>query len=100
MRGTPRSSAKKSRFSRDGEVAVERERLRHVADARLDGVRVGHDGVAEDEASPRRGREHGREHPDERRLAGAVGSDEAEDLAASGPSSDDVVDGRDLRGTP
>jgi hypothetical protein len=43
--------------------------------------KIAHDVESGDEACPPGGRQQGREHLDERALAGAVGTDEAENLA-------------------
>ena len=66
----------------DREVVPEREPLRHVARAALDLPRLGADVVAQARALAGVGREQPAEHPDRRRLAAAVRSEEAEDLAA------------------
>ena len=64
-----------------GQRAVERVRLRHDADQLLGDRRVAHDVDAADERLAG-GRDHPRrEHARGRRLAGAVGSEQAEDLA-------------------
>ncbi len=98
-----------------GEVLIERKALRHVADARLDASGLSEDRRAEDLGVAFVGREHRCEQPNQRRLARAVGADEAEDLASadlkidvidsdqipepvSEPARDDSVVGRGGRG--
>src|SRR5258706_6002025 len=66
----------------DGEVDPEREGLRHVADVALDLLALADDVVAKASALPAVGREQPAEHPDGGRLAAAVGSEKAENLAA------------------
>ena len=68
----------------DGEQLVEREPLRHVADAPLDAFRIGGRRRCRRRcAVPDVGSQQAAEHADRRRLAGAVAAEEAEDLAAS-----------------
>ena len=69
----------------DGEVGIHREPLGHVADARRHLPRCRGHRLAEDERVAGVGREHRREHPDERRLAGAVGAEQPEDRRRVGP---------------
>src|SRR5262249_7384394 len=66
----------------DREQLVEREALRHVADAPLDAFRIARDVDAADRRGARRRHEQPAEHADRRRLAGAVAAEEAEDFAA------------------
>src|SRR5205085_374070 len=66
----------------DGEILVQREALAHVADVALDALRVARDVVAGDRRPATRRRQQPGEHPDRRRLACAVGAEEAEHLAA------------------
>ena len=80
----------------DGQLAVERERLRHVAEvlAHLHAARL--DRAAEQRRRPLRGRQQPGQHLHGRRLAAAVGAEEAEDLAALDRQRD-VVDGGEGR---
>ena len=80
----------------DREVEVERELLAHVAEAPLPLLGVpGHVETAEADGRARARLEQAREHPDRRRLARAVGPEEAED-AAAGHVEADGVDGREV----
>ncbi len=66
----------------DRQLAIKGERLRHVADAHAGVVVLGINGLAEeDRLAVGRGQE-ARQHLHGRRLAAAVGAEEAEDLAA------------------
>ena len=65
----------------DGQPLVEREALRHVADAPLDAFRIAADVDAADRRRAARRLEQPAQHADRRRLAGAVAAEEAEDLA-------------------
>ena len=67
----------------DGEVGIHREALRHVADARLDRVGRRNHRFAEDERVALARHLHGREHRDERGLAGTVGAEQPEDGASA-----------------
>src|SRR5262249_6785196 len=69
--------------------------LRHVADPALDAFGILRDVDAADRRGARGRREQSAQHPDRRRLAGAVAAEEAEDLAATDVERD-VVD-RDER---
>ena len=77
----------------DGEVFVEREALAHVADVALDRFarRVATSCPAT-VARPRRRRQQAGQHPDRRRLAGAVRAEKAEHLAGAHVEGD-AVDG-------
>ena len=66
----------------DGKVLIEAEALRHVADVALDLVALGQDVVAERRAPAAVRREQPAHHAQRRGLAGAVGAEEAVDLAA------------------
>ena len=66
----------------DRQVLVEAEALRHVADVALDLVALGQDVVAERRAPAAVGREQPAHHAQRGGLAGAVGAEEAVDLAA------------------
>ncbi len=79
----------------DREVVVERELLRHVADARLHAVGVLHDVDAVDGGRSLARREQATEHPDRRRLAGAVRAEESED-APSRHLEVEVIDGDEV----
>src|SRR5262249_445008 len=79
----------------NGEVLVEREPLRNVSDAPADLFAVRHHVQAVDPGASLRRREETAEDPDERRLAGAVGTEEPVDLTARNPERD-AVDGPPL----
>ena len=64
-----------------GQVAVERRVLEDEPDAAAHGVALAHDVVAGDARAAAVGRQQRAEHRDRRRLAGAVGAEEAERLA-------------------
>src|SRR6185312_12926643 len=77
-----------------GEVVVEREALAHVPDVALDRFRFTEHVVSGDRRFAARRREETGKHADGRRLAGAVGAEEAEYLA--GPHVEgDVIDSRE-----
>jgi hypothetical protein len=63
------------------EVVVQAEALAHVADPALHGLGVARDVDAQDVGAAARRRQQTAQHPDRRRLARAVGPEEAEDLA-------------------
>jgi hypothetical protein len=65
----------------DGEVAVEGEALREVAELAVQGPAVLPGIVAEHAHGPARGAQQPGDHPQRRRLAGAVRADQAHDLA-------------------
>ena len=65
----------------DGQVLVGRLRLGNRADRAPHGGPVGDDVVALDTGAARGRRQERRQHPDEGRLAGAVGAEQAVDLA-------------------
>ncbi len=77
------------------EVAVEGEQLRHVADALLDLLGVGADVEPGHASVAGARREQAGEHLDGGRLAGAVGAEEAEDLAL-GDLEAHMVDGDEI----
>src|SRR5262245_13613834 len=74
----------------NGEVLVEREPLRNVSDAPADLFAVRHHVQAVDPGASLRRREETAEDPDERRLAGAVRTEEPVDLAARNAERDAV----------
>ena len=74
-----------------GQLAVEREGLRHVADVAPGLHVVAADGPAEQPRGALRGRQEAREHLHRRGLAAAVRAEEAEDFAA-GDAEADIVD--------
>ena len=78
-----------------GEVAVERRVLEHEADVPADGVALADDVEAAHAGGTGRGPGERAQHVDRRALAGAVGAEEAEDLAAS-DGERDTADGLDL----
>ena len=80
----------------DRQVLVEREFLRHVADFALDPGAVAPHVEAEHRPLARVGRQQAADQPDRRGLAGAVGAEEADDLARC-DAQRDVVDGDDRR---
>src|SRR3982750_3948555 len=65
----------------DREVFVERKALRHVTRLALDRLRFPREIEAEHLAAPRIGREESAQHPKRRRLARAIGAEEAADMA-------------------
>ena len=67
----------------DRELAVEGERLRHVADALARGQVVGVHGIAEELGLAFGGGQEASQHLHRGGLAAAVGAEEAEDLAAA-----------------
>ena len=67
----------------DLHAVVDAEVVGHVADAAADGQRVLRDTVAVDDAFAVRGFEQRGQKADRRALAGAVGPDEAEQLAGA-----------------
>ena len=81
---------KSQRFSRAGEVLVDRGVLPGHADELADHVRVSTDVDAEDAGLAAVDRQQGREHLEGRGLAGAVGAEHAEDLAATDLEVDPV----------
>ena len=80
----------------DGQLLVEREALRHVADAALDALGIAVDVDAADERRPGRGPQQAAQHADGGGLAGAVAAEEAEDLAGADVERH-VVDGDEAR---
>ena len=66
----------------DGEIRVERERLRHVAGLALDALALRADVAAGDDGTAAGRLKEPAQHLDRRRLAGAVRAEKAEDLAA------------------
>ena len=92
--GRPLIFATKSRYSDDGHVGVERRRFRQVAGAPLGFDRLVEDVEAGDDRFALGGRHVAGQDAHRRRLAGAVGAEEAEDLAALDAEAD-VVDGGD-----
>ena len=65
----------------DAQLEVAGHRLRNHADRAPDVVGLLHDVEAVDERRARGGRQQRHQHADQRRLAGAVGAEQAEDLA-------------------
>src|SRR6185503_2292945 len=88
-------SAKEADVLIDGEPFVQREALRHVADALLDAFRVAADVDAADGRGAARRRQQAAQHPNRRRLAGAVRAKEAENLAL-GDVEREVIDGEEV----
>ncbi len=82
-----------------GQVLVEAEPLGHVGDARLDALGVlRHVDPRQARRAPG-GREHAGEHAQRRRLSGAVGADDAEELAG-GDVEGQMIDGREVAEAP
>ena len=79
----------------DGQVFVEGEALRHVADLALYRGALGADIEPEHRALPGIGLEQAADHPDRRGLARAVGAEETDDLAGRHREID-IVDHRAL----
>src|SRR5204862_742301 len=78
-----------------GQVLVERETLRHVADAALDAFRIApHVGAAYD-GGARGGPQQSAQHADGGGLAGTVAAEEAEDLAGAHVERH-VIDGHEV----
>ncbi len=75
----------------DAQLAVERERLRHVPEVFADLHAPGLDGAAEERCGPLGGRQEPGQHLHRRGLAAAVRAEKAEDLAALDRQGD-VVD--------
>ena len=73
------------------QLGIEREGLRHVADLAADVDVVGIDRLAEQPGLPLGGRQQAAQHLHRRRLAAAVGAEEAEDLPPLDPDVD-VID--------
>ena len=78
-----------------GQVLVERELLRHVADRPLDALGLAADVEAADRRRPGGRVEEAAEHADGRGLAGSVGPEKAEDPAAVDIEGD-RIDGREV----
>ncbi len=66
-----------------GEIEIRGERLRDDADVLAHLARMARDVEAGDERMAAARRDERREHPHDRRLAGAVGAEQSEDLAAT-----------------
>ena len=79
--GTPGHAAVELEVLGGGQRAVDRDRLRDVADRLPHGEAVADDVVAGDERAAVRRAQQRREHADRRRLAGAVRAEQAEHLA-------------------
>src|SRR6476661_6173185 len=76
----------------DGEIVVEGKALAHVADLALHRLRLTDDVVPRHGRGAAAGGEEPGEHAERRRLARAVGAEEAEHLAGADVESD-VIDG-------
>src|SRR5262245_31799941 len=72
----------------DGELAVEGEGLRHIADALARGQVVGVHGIAEEPGLALGGGEEAGQHLHRGGLAATVGAEKAEDLAAADGEAD------------
>ncbi len=80
--GRPAEQAAAERYGRRyGREDVERDLLRHQADAGAGGAKVAKDVEAGDADRARGHRHRAANHPDQRRLPGAVGAEQGEDLA-------------------
>ena len=97
--GQPVDAAEELDVLVDREQFVQREPLRHVADALLHASGSAADIDAADECRAGRGLEQPAEHPDSRRLARAVASEKAEDLPARHVERH-VVDGNESAEPP
>ena len=75
-------AAKEANVLVDGQQLVEREALRHVADALLHALGIGRHVDAPDRSAARCRPQQAAEHANRRGLAGAVAAEKAEDLAA------------------
>ena len=82
----------------DRQVLVQGEPLAHVADVALDDLALGEDVAADDARLPAARRQQPGQHPDRRRLAGAVGAEESEDFAFAHVERD-AIDGDERRRT-
>jgi hypothetical protein len=79
----------------DGQLGIRGRALDKVADAAPHGRRLGAHRFPEQLGVTCRWRDHPEEHPDRRRLAGAVGAEEPVDLAP-GDAEVHAVDGQDI----
>ena len=77
----PEQPAAEGRCSVDGREDIERDLLRHEPDDRPRGAIVANDVMAVDEDLARSHRHGAADDPDQRRLAGAVRTEQGEDLA-------------------
>ena len=73
-------AGKEGQILADREVGIEREALRHVADALAQAPWLGADINPRHPGMPRRGRQEAAEHADQGGLAGTVGPEQAENL--------------------
>ena len=92
--GHPVQAALDDELAAAGLGRVGRAALRHVADALADELRLAPQVRAGDRRLARGRGDQRREHPERRRLAGAVRAEEAEDLAGADPQVD-ALDGLD-----
>src|SRR5204863_8820691 len=77
----------------DAQLEIARHRLRDHANRMADAVRLPDDVVAVDEGAAGGRRQERRQHPDQRRLAGAVRPEQAEDRAVLDGETDPVHGG-------
>jgi hypothetical protein len=98
LRGQAVDAGKERDVLVHGQPFIEREALRHVADAPLDAFRVAADVDAADDGRSGCRREQSAQHPDRGGLAGAVAAKEAEDLAGTHLERH-VVDGKEVAET-
>jgi hypothetical protein len=82
----------------DREVGIEREALRHVADALAQALGLGGDVDPGHPGASLRGRREPAQHADQGGLAGAVGPEQAEDLAPP-DGQRDLIDGKEAAET-
>jgi hypothetical protein len=92
---TPVEASKEVQDLHDGQLGIEFGRLERHPDALLECVRVSGNVDAQDLQAPRIGLAQPFEHLDRRRLAGAVGAKQPEDLTA-GDTERDAVDRPDV----
>ncbi len=92
-------AAEEAQVLHDAEVAIEREFLRHVADARACGSRRMPEIDAGNPQAAAARRQQAAQHAKSGGLAGAIGAQQAEDLAARHCKAD-VFDGAEIAETP
>jgi hypothetical protein len=92
---TPVEASEEVQDLHDGQLGIQLGRLERHADALLERVRVAGNVDAQDLQAPRVGLAQPFEHLDRRRLAGAVGAKQPEDLTA-GDTERDAVDRPDV----
>ena len=88
-------AAEEAQVFLDGEIAIERKFLRHVADVLAHPLRVAHHIDAGDENAPRARPQQAAEDADDGRFAGAVRAEKAHDLAVADAEAD-IIDGDEI----